>query len=139
MGLYTQSQISKLRHEVNDIREDQERIVESVTENIASITNLEIWHKELNSTVAIFNRLNPGIVMAHLRSMYHHMLWRLLCIQCNRPNIIGLQSIFSLLKNCSTYLRTFSHLQLIMASNYLPSSRPIVSKSKRLTFTTGLT
>ena len=43
MGLYTQSQIRKLRHEVSAIREDQERIVEAVTENKASITNLEKW------------------------------------------------------------------------------------------------
>ena len=48
MGLYTQSQIRKLRHEVSDIREDQERIVEAVTENRASINNLEkmVWGTE---------------------------------------------------------------------------------------------
>ena len=73
MGLCTQSQIRKLRHEVNDIREDQERIVEAVTENRASITNLEKWYRDLNSTVAIFNRLNPGVVMAHLCSVYDHI------------------------------------------------------------------
>ena len=54
MGLYTHSQIRKLRHEVNDTREDEERIVEAVTENKASITNQEKWFGELNSTISIF-------------------------------------------------------------------------------------
>lgn len=55
MGLYSQVQIRKLRHEVNEIREDHERIVKAVTENKASIGKLEQWFGELNSTVAILN------------------------------------------------------------------------------------
>ena len=70
MGLYTQSQIRKLRHEVSEIREDQERIVEAVTENRASINNLEVWHSQLNSTIQIFNKLNAAAVMTLFRSMH---------------------------------------------------------------------
>ena len=73
MGLYLQTQIRKLRYKVNEIRDDQERIVKAVTENKASIGNLEKWFGELNSTVAILKQLNPGIVMAKLRSMYDHI------------------------------------------------------------------
>lgn len=57
VGLYTQSRIRKLRNEVCDIRKDHERIVEAVAENKASIKNLEACYKELNSTIAIFKKL----------------------------------------------------------------------------------
>ena len=70
MGLYTQSQIRKLRHEVSEIREDQERIVEAVTENRASINNLEVWHSQLNSTIQVFNKLNSAAVMTLFHSMH---------------------------------------------------------------------
>ena len=70
LGLYIQSQIRKLRHEVSEIREDQERIVEVVTENRASITNLEQSYNVLNSTVQIFKNLNPAVVATVLCSMH---------------------------------------------------------------------
>ena len=138
MGLYTQSPIRKLSHEANDIREDQERIVEAITENKDSITNLDKWFKELNSTIAFFNQLNLGMLWLTcvLCTTTSSMLWMLMCIQCNRLNITGLPSIFSLLKNCLTHSKTFSLLQQTVASNCSLNFSPIFFKPKRLTFTT---
>ena len=49
----------KLRHEVSEIREEQERIVEAVAENKSSIGDLDSWLGELNKTVAL-KQLNLG-------------------------------------------------------------------------------
>ena len=70
MGLFTQRQIHKLRNEVSEIKEEQDRIVTAVLENKASINNLERWTEELNNTVAILLQLDAGMVVAQLSSMY---------------------------------------------------------------------
>ena len=73
MGLYSQMQIRKLRHEVHEIREEQGRIVEDVAEIKASIGRLGTWLGELSKTAAILPRLDNSVVVAKLRSIYYHI------------------------------------------------------------------
>ena len=135
MGLCTQSQIRKLRHEVIDIREDQERIVEAVTENKASINYLEKWYKELNGTVEIFKSLNPGVVITKMRSMHDHIQHALeVAVHTVQQAQQGLQLIVYPLINCSICLKISNLWQAFMASNFSLPSPPIFFKLKRHTF-----
>ena len=70
MGLYTQVQINKLRNQVDDLQAEHNQLVEVVAENKASISRLESWMTRLNFTVSVLDKLNPGIVVAEMNSMY---------------------------------------------------------------------
>lgn len=70
MGLYTQVQINKLRNQVDDLQAEHNQLVEVVAENKASISRLESWMTKLNFTVSVLDKINPGIVVAEMNSMY---------------------------------------------------------------------
>jgi len=73
MGMYTQHQIDKLRTQVGELREDHNQLVEVVTENRASIVKLENQMGGLNKTLTILSKLNSGIVVSEMSSMYRDL------------------------------------------------------------------
>jgi len=73
MGLYTQYQIDKLRSDVDNLRAEHEQLVEVVAENRAAISELSKWVNQLNSTISMLNKINPGIVVAEMNSMYQRI------------------------------------------------------------------
>jgi len=70
MGFYTQKQIDKLRDTVDTLRQEHDQLVEVVTENRVAIVRLEGWMTKLNQTITVLNKLNPGIVVAEMSSMF---------------------------------------------------------------------
>ena len=73
MGMYTQYQIDKLRNEVDDLRTEHNQLVEVVTENRASIVKLEHQMYALNQTLTLLGKLNSGIVVSEISSMYRDL------------------------------------------------------------------
>ena len=73
MGMYSQYQIDKLWSQVDGLRSEHNQLVEVVAENRASITKLEGQMKELNKSLAVLGKLNSGIVVSEISSMYRDL------------------------------------------------------------------